>query len=101
MKLGWAASAKLLGRCGLGVLLLELGDTTASVEDPLLTGVERVADRARLNVDLAALGGATSSKRATTGAGDLSHKVLRVNVLTHGRYLSTGGRRVANGDSRA
>src|SRR5689334_14789727 len=81
-----APEASLLGGLlglDLGVLLLELGHPAGGVEHALLAGVERVADVARLDVDLPVLGGAAGGELVTAGAGDLGLYILRVDVGLH------------------
>src|ERR1039458_1185625 len=71
-----------LGGVGLlAVARLEAGDAATSVQDLLLAGVERVALRAHVRGDLAALHGAAGLERVATGAGDRGRDVGGVKVL--------------------
>src|SRR6266567_436910 len=78
---------------------LEPGDAAAGVEDLLLAGVERVAVRADIGVNLSVLRRAAGRKGAPARAGYLRHHIIRVNVALH---VSPGsvGRRVAFGAAR-
>src|SRR5665809_127061 len=81
----------LLGLLGLlAVARLEAGDAATGVEDLLLAGVERVALRADVGRDLAAVHGAPGLERWATGAGDRGLDVLGVKVLLHRVLLEVG-----------
>src|SRR5215213_5755681 len=62
---------------------LELLHPATDVHDLLLAGVERVARRAHLDVDVATLGGATRRERVPAGTGHVRHHVVRVDVSLH------------------
>src|SRR4051812_31170646 len=90
------------GRCRAGVAgeLLALGllsearlearHPATGVEDLLLARVERVAGRAHVGVDVAALRGAARGEAVATAAGHLSDGILRVNVGLHVLVLTLG-----------
>src|SRR6476661_4879086 len=78
----------------LAVTLLEAGHAAAAVEDLLLAGVERVALRANLDVNLAALLRATRGERGAATAVHRRLDVVRVNTRFHG-FLFNHGPRVA------
>ena len=59
--------------CLLAVARLEPGHAATGVEDLLLAGVERVAVRADVGVDVAARRRAAGGERVATGAGDRGH----------------------------
>src|SRR5664280_2403500 len=65
----------------LAITRLEAGDAATGVEDLLLAGVERVALRAHVRGDLAALHGAAGLERVATGTGDGGRYVGGVKVL--------------------
>src|ERR1043165_650548 len=97
-EVGWTPWKSLLAGLGglhLGVLLLEAGHAAAGVEDALLTGVERVADVAGLDVDLAGTDRAAGLEDAPAGTGDLGVDVRRVDLGLH-VILVNLGRRVAS-----
>src|SRR6185503_16826104 len=75
---GPGAPLEQLGRgaLALAVALLEPVHPTADVHDLLLAGVERVAGRADLGVQLAGLGGAAGGEGVATRAGHLGDDVL-------------------------
>src|SRR5690242_20562784 len=80
----WAPLFELLAADGaLAVARLEAGDTTAGVEDLLLAGVERVAGRADLDVDLAAAGGAAGGELVPAAARDCGLVVVGVDTAAH------------------
>jgi hypothetical protein len=64
----------------LAVALLEAGHAAAAVEDLLLAGVERMALRADLDVDLSALLRAARGERVAAAAVDRGLDVVRVNT---------------------
>ena len=73
-------------------------DAATGVEDLLLAGVERVALRADVGVDGAALGRAAGLERGATGAGDRGRDVVGVDVLLHDvSPWRCPGRRVQHG----
>ncbi len=78
----------------LAVALLEAGHAAAAVEDLLLAGVERVALRADLDVDLSALLRAARGERVAAAAVHRGLDVVRVNTRFHG-FLFNRGPRVA------
>src|ERR1039458_8713340 len=83
-----------LGGVGLlAVARLEAGDAATSVQDLLLAGVERVALRAHVRGDLAALHGAAGLERVATGAGDRGRDVGGVKVLLQRVLLEVGADR--------
>src|SRR5205823_8195588 len=94
---GQAPDMALLGLLGLclGVLLLELGDPAGGVEHALLSGVERVARVARLDVDHAVLRRAAGLEAVAAGTRYRGRHVLRVDVRLHVLVTSRRGRRVA------
>src|SRR5664279_5056254 len=67
----------------LAVARLETRHPTTGVQDLLLAGVERVAVRADLDVDLAAGLGAPGGEVVTATAGDLGRHVRRMNSGLH------------------
>src|SRR5262249_6557292 len=74
----------LVGRSlPLPVALLEAGHAAAAVEDLLLAGVEGVALRADLDVDLSALLRAASGEGGTATAVHRRLDVVRVNTRLH------------------
>src|SRR6266540_989350 len=62
---------------------LELLHPATDVHDLLLAGVERVARRTHLDVDVATLRGATGDEGVPTGAGHVRDDVVRVDVRLH------------------
>src|SRR5690349_15636947 len=80
----WAPLFELLAADGaLAVARLEAGDTTAGVQDLLLAGVERVAGRADLDVDLAAAGGAAGGELVPAATRDRGLVVVGVDTAAH------------------
>ena len=76
-------STALLGGCGLpglGVLPAEALHASGSVDQPLLAGEERVANRANFYVDVA-LVGRTGLKVAPACAYDPHSGIIRVNLF--------------------
>jgi hypothetical protein len=71
---------------GFGKFLVELVDTAIGLDGALLAGVERVAIRAGLDLDLFAKGRTRLEGRAAADAGDLGVMVLRVDILFHRLY---------------
>src|SRR5215212_4434968 len=79
----------------LAVARLEARDAAAGVEDLLLAGVERVAGRANLDVDLAAAGGAAGGELVPATARDRGLVVVGVDTAAHWDVpLERCGRRV-------
>jgi len=79
-----AGACALLRACRARVLAAELVDAPGGVDDLLLTGIERMAVRAYLDLQIVPEGGARLERVATRAAdGDLF--VLRVNRRFHGR----------------
>src|SRR6476469_4461578 len=78
----------------LAVALLEAGHAAAAVEDLLLAGVEGMALRADLDVDLSALLGAARGEGGAAAAVHRRLDVVRVNTRFHG-FLFNRGPRVA------
>src|SRR5450631_4624300 len=74
----------------LAVPRLEAGDAATGVENLLLAGVERVALRAHVRRDLAALHGAVGLERVATGTGDRGRYVAGVEVLLQRVLLEVG-----------
>src|SRR6185436_13707458 len=94
-QLAVCACFRLLGRTlALAIALLEAGHAAAAVEDLLLAGVEGMALRADLDVDLAALLRAASGEGGAAAAVHRRLDVVRVNTRLHG-FLFNRGPRVA------
>ena len=86
---------RLLARAlALAVALLEAGHAAAAVEDLLLAGVEGVALRADLDVNLSARLRAARRERVAAAAVHRRLDVVRVNARFHG-FLFDRGPRVA------
>src|ERR1017187_8831968 len=85
----------LVARRLLAEAPLEPGDPATGVQDLLLAGVEGVAARADVRVDLAVLRCASSGEGAPAGAGHRRHHVVGVNTGLLLCLLGSGGRRVA------
>src|SRR5262249_41571778 len=88
----------------LGLLLgqpaepaLEPGHSAAGVEDLLLAGVQRMAIRADIGVNLTVPRGAGGRKGVPACTGDLGHHVVGVNVALHcfSWFRRSPGRRAA------
>ena len=65
------------------VLLVELINTAAGVDQLLLAGVEGVALRAHVDRHVVALGGGTGDEGVAARAGDLHCVVIRMDTLLH------------------
>ena len=69
--------------CALLHALFKSGDTTTGIEDALLAGVERMADRANFNEERSALDGRTSSEGFAATAGHLGLHICGMNIWLH------------------
>src|SRR5580704_16062268 len=85
----------LLAAWVLAEPLLEPGDPATGVEDLLLTGVERVAIRADLDVDRVAGCGAPRGERIPAATGHRGDVVLGMDASLHVTTPASSGRRVA------
>src|SRR6201996_5780567 len=78
-----AAAAAAVTRGLLAEAALEPGDAATGVQNLLLAGVERVASRADVGVDLAVGGGAPGHEGVPAAAGHRGGTIVRVNLRLH------------------
>jgi hypothetical protein len=69
--------------CALLHALFKSGDATTGVENALLTGVERMANRADFDEERTALDSRTSCEGLTTTAGDLGLHICGMDLWLH------------------
>src|SRR4029453_7662340 len=84
----WRTCPLLRGGAALGGAALEALYATAGVDELLAPGVERMAVRADLDVDLGL--GRARRELVATRAADVGLDVLRVNFGLHGRVQCSG-----------
>ena len=75
----------------LAVALLETSDSTAGVENLLLTGVEGVAVGAHVHEHVIALAGSAGHEGVAARARHLNRVIIRMNTLLHLRLLWNSG----------
>jgi hypothetical protein len=76
--------------CALLQALFKSGDAATGIEDSLLAGIERMADRANLNEERSTLDGRASRENLAATTGHLGLHICGMYLWLHSHFLLAG-----------